>query len=357
MTDVGEMLEPSKRILLVDDDEDDYLMTRDLLAQVTEPACTLEWRSTYHDGLAAILENRHDLYLLDFNLGARNGIELVRVAVESNVTAPILLLTAQDNSDLDRLAAASGATDYLVKSNVTAPLLGRAIRYALARYESNQAAQHAADEVNAELAARSEERQRESERLLIVARTDPLTEAANRLHLHEDLEAIADRARRYGHQYCAAFCDIDFFKSYNDTFGHLAGDGAIRIVSQAFKRELRKGDGFYRYGGDEFLVILPEQSMAKAWDCMERVRKTIASIPVTTDENGPARSLTISVGIADFRITKDEDAIQSWLKRADTALYRAKARGRNCVHISGQTASPLPSRIPVPMPEGPKLKS
>jgi diguanylate cyclase (GGDEF)-like protein len=341
------MVDTSNSILLVDDDEEDYMLTRNLLAQVTTPKCTLEWRSTYEEGLAAILENRHDLYLLDYSLGARNGIDLVRAAMQSEVAAPVLLYTAHDDFELDSVAATAGATDFLVKSHITAPLLGRAIRFALARQKSIEAHRRAADDVNAELLVRSEERKRESERLLVVARTDPLTEAANRLHLREDLEGIADRARRYGHQYCAAFCDIDSFKSYNDTFGHLAGDQAIRVVSQVFKQELRKGDGFYRYGGDEFLVLLPEQSLSKAWDCMERVRWAMALSPVTANEHGFKQPLTISVGIADFRNTKDEDPIQSWLQRADAALYRAKALGKNCVQMSGQSFNPLPSRMPI----------
>jgi two-component sensor histidine kinase len=134
------------RILLVDDDEDDYVIARDLLATVTSPRCVLEWRSTYDEGLAVILENRHDLYLLDYSLGAHDGIELVRAATRNNVTGPVLLLTAHDDPELDVLAAAAGATDYLVKSHMTAPLLGRAIRYALARHESSEALRRGAHE-------------------------------------------------------------------------------------------------------------------------------------------------------------------------------------------------------------------
>jgi two-component sensor histidine kinase len=134
------------QILLVDDDEDDYVIARDLLADVTAPKCALEWRSSYDAGLATVLENRHDVYLFDYALGAHDGIELVRAAVRNNVAGPILLLTAHDDADVDVLAAAAGATDYLVKAHMTAPLLGRAIRYALARHESNEALRRGAHE-------------------------------------------------------------------------------------------------------------------------------------------------------------------------------------------------------------------
>jgi two-component sensor histidine kinase len=134
------------RVLLVDDDEDDFVITRDLLRQVTTPSCVLEWSRTYDEGLATVLEGRHDLYLIDYNLGARDGVEIVRAAVRESVRAPLLLLTARDDPQLDDVAAAAGASDYLVKGHLTAPLLGRAIRYALARQRSVEALRRAAED-------------------------------------------------------------------------------------------------------------------------------------------------------------------------------------------------------------------
>jgi two-component system cell cycle sensor histidine kinase/response regulator CckA len=92
------MVNKPVRVLLVDDDEDDYVIARDLLAMVTSPKCVLEWCGTYERGLATIVENRHDVYLLDYALGAHDGIELVRAAVQHNVTGPVLLLTAIPSS-------------------------------------------------------------------------------------------------------------------------------------------------------------------------------------------------------------------------------------------------------------------
>jgi two-component sensor histidine kinase/CheY-like chemotaxis protein len=134
------------RVLLVDDDEDDYVIARVLLSKVTNPRCELEWCGTYEAGLAAVLENRHDVYLLDYALGAHDGIELIHAAARNDVTGPVLLLTAHDDAELDILAATAGATDYLVKSHMTTPLLGRAIRYALARHESSEALRRGARE-------------------------------------------------------------------------------------------------------------------------------------------------------------------------------------------------------------------
>jgi diguanylate cyclase (GGDEF)-like protein len=293
-----------------------------------------------------------DLVLMDIQLrGPLDGVETATRLIEKH-DVPVVYLTSYSDDAMLARAKRTGPYGYIIKP-FTDRELRTSIEVALNRHELAAKAAEKAGRlaaVNLELVARCEERKSESERLLVAARTDPLTEASNRLHLHVELRAVADRANRYGHQACSAFCDIDFFKSYNDSFGHLAGDECIRFVSREIRGLLRESDGFYRYGGDEFLILLPEQSLVSAWDCMERVRSRIASIPVASGGRGLARSVTMSVGVADFRITRDEDSIQSWLKRADAALYRAKARGRNCVEMSGRTVSPLPSRAPTPWP-------
>ena len=300
------------------------------------------------DAFESVETRRPDLVLMEIRLkGPSDGIETAMMLREKHQVPIVYLSSHWDEATLAR-AKATGPHGYIVKP-FTDRKLRTSIEVALGRHalESKAAAKAVRlSETNMELMARGEERKRESERLLAVARTDPLTDASNRLHLQEDLEAISDRAKRYGHQYCAAFCDIDSFKSYNDSFGHLAGDDAIRAVSDEIKRELRRGDSHYRYGGDEFLVLLPEQSLLSAWDCMERVRIAVEALPVTEDPPALARPVTISVGVADYRIAPDQNAIQSWLQRADTALYRAKARGRNCVEMSAFTPSTLPSRPP-----------
>jgi two-component system chemotaxis response regulator CheY len=289
--------------------------------------------TTGGEALQAVETLVPDLVLMDVTLnGPLDGIQTAeRIHEEHGV--PIVYLTAHSDETTLARAKETGPYGFLVKPSSDRELRA-SIEIALGRHGlESKAAEKAArlGEANLELMARSEDRKRESERLLAAARTDPLTEAANRLHLQEDLEGIADRVRRYGHHYGAAFCDIDALKSYNDSFGHLAGDLAIRLVSHRIRAELRRGDGFYRYGGDEFLVLLPEQTVSSARECMQRVCEAVGSIPVAADGGVLARGVTISVGIADFCKSSSQDEIQSWLTRADAALYRAKAKGRNRV--------------------------
>lgn len=122
------------KLLIIDDDEDDFILVKDLLADITQ-ACILDWAPTYHAGKALLQENRHDLCLMDYKLGAHDGIELLKFASEISFSGPIILLTGLHQVDIDRQALRAGAVDYLVKSSLNAEQLARAIRYALARSE------------------------------------------------------------------------------------------------------------------------------------------------------------------------------------------------------------------------------
>jgi two-component system chemotaxis response regulator CheY len=162
------------------------------------------------------------------------------------------------------------------------------------------------------------------------ARRDPLTLLGNRLRMDEDLAAAAARVERYGQTYCVALFDIDYFKSYNDTFGHLAGDEALRRVAQVLGSSVRSGDMAYRYGGEEFLVLLPEQTLAGASEAVERTRAAVEALALPNPSKRPSASLTVSAGIAESSAASPLDVV-GWLGRADVALYQAKGGGRNRV--------------------------
>jgi PAS domain S-box-containing protein len=130
--------ESAIRVLLVDDDADDHVIVRDLLRKLTAPSCVLEWCDSYEKGLAAIVERRHDLYFIDYRLGAGTGPELLKEAHGESLP-PAVLMTSHENPEIEVEAAAAGFVDYLVKDQLTVPTLRRAIRYALARHQAHQA--------------------------------------------------------------------------------------------------------------------------------------------------------------------------------------------------------------------------
>src|SRR5579884_3541690 len=119
------------RVLLVDDDEDDYLLTQSLLQDISETHFALDWVSTFDRAIEEMAKARHDIFLVDYRLDSRNGLELLSQFASSEI--PIIILTGQDSPEIDLKAMELGAMDYLVKGHIDAPLLERSIRYSIAR--------------------------------------------------------------------------------------------------------------------------------------------------------------------------------------------------------------------------------
>jgi diguanylate cyclase (GGDEF)-like protein len=160
-----------------------------------------------------------------------------------------------------------------------------------------------------------------------LATTDPLTGIANRRKMTAQIDAELERARRFGHPVSVLMVDIDFFKRINDTFGHDTGDRAIVALAQLLAGALRAIDTAARFGGEEFVVLMPETDETVAAVAAERLRATAAALGVHA-EDGSAVTLTISIGVASALAG---DTPSSLLVRADQALYRAKQEGRDRV--------------------------
>src|ERR1017187_6098851 len=139
------------------------------------------------------------------------------------------------------------------------------------------------------------------------ARTDPLTQLGNRLCLREDLEMAHHRARRYEKPYSVALCDIDCFKTYNDTYGHLQGDEALRLVADAIAQHCRAHERAYRYGGGEFVPVYGDEALAGATVAGERLREAVEAVAIPHAGRTPT-VMTISVGIATWEQAAERDA-------------------------------------------------
>lgn len=140
------------RVLLIEDDADDYILTRDLLAEVEGTGFRLDWEASYEGGLEAIARAEHDVYLLDYGLGARTGLELLREAVQTGSRAPLILLTGLGDRDVDVEAMRAGAADFLTKGRIDSAVLERSIRYAIERKQMHEELERRVQERTAELA-------------------------------------------------------------------------------------------------------------------------------------------------------------------------------------------------------------
>lgn len=160
------------------------------------------------------------------------------------------------------------------------------------------------------------------------ASVDALTGLHNRRWLDDVLARQLKRSRAAAEPLSLLMTDIDYFKSYNDRFGHLAGDRALCAVARVLGEHLRPNDMAARFGGEEFVVLLPATGMEDALEIGERLRQAVAHVPITTVEGQPLPPIAVSVGVA--TAGEDEEA-SALLGAVDAALYRAKERGRNCV--------------------------
>lgn len=169
-------------------------------------------------------------------------------------------------------------------------------------------------------------------RLEQLAQTDPLTQLLNRRALTERISAEMERALRYDATLALLMIDLDHFKRVNDTHGHLVGDDVLRDMGELLRSMIRTNDIVARYGGEEFLVLLPETDDAGAEGFAERIRQTVEAAPFARDAMVEPLRMTCSVGVALFPAARVETA-EDLLARADSALYRAKADGRNRVRL------------------------
>ena len=316
----GELL----KLLVVDDDRD-ARESVEIAVRDFGFSCTLACDGV--EALEAHARDRADVILSDWRMPRMDGLELcrrVRAEDTQGSYTHFIFVTGNDDKRHFVEGMRAGADDYIAKP------------FDLDELEVRLAAARRVVTLQRQLRAHNTDLRRDSERAFLAARTDPLTAVFNRLALTEDLEALAARAARYKHRYCAALCDVDEFKAYNDFFGHLAGDDALRKIAQTVHQELRRGDGFYRYGGEEFLAILPEQSLKEAAAAMDRARKAVESLRLDHAPQASRPFVTISVGIAALG-SGSAGSFEDWLRRSDAALYAAKAHGRNCVKLEDVT--------------------
>jgi two-component system cell cycle response regulator len=264
-----------------------------------------------------------DVVITDRVMPGLDGVELCRLIRRweegrEGYTYVILVSVLKAKTDV-HTGIEAGADDYLTK-----PLDRHELQMRLLSARRVTALHHRLAQQTRQMEAFNDELRR-------LARRDALTGLGNRLLLQEDLDVLAGRAARHGHGFCLVLCDADDFKRYNDRFGHQRGDDLLRHVGATISSHCRAGDTAYRYGGEEFLVVLPEQSVETGMAFAERVRRAVAASPPPGAGGNPLPVVTLSMGVAASSAADGLKHVDQVLREADLALYDAKRRGKNRV--------------------------
>jgi diguanylate cyclase (GGDEF)-like protein/PAS domain S-box-containing protein len=167
------------------------------------------------------------------------------------------------------------------------------------------------------------------EEALLLSYTDDLTGIYNHRFFIQQLTLEVERQKRYASPLSLLMIDIDYFKHYNDTNGHLAGDQVLKAIAFLIQRGVRQTDIVARYGGEEFAAILINAGREKALEIAERVRRNVADTHIPNEGAQPSKNLTVSIGVSTF--SSSNSTLTDLIRKADHALYRAKRAGRNCI--------------------------
>ena len=296
------------RILLVDDRPSSY----ERLAPVLGSEHVVDVETNPSEALFRAADGDYDLLIVSLGLENFDGLRLCSQArsLERTRHVPILAIADADNNPRLLRGLEIGVNDYLLRPVDMNELLARA----RTQIRKRRYTDHLRDNV---------------QNSIEMAITDALTGLHNRRYMESHLATLAEQASARGKSLALMMLDIDFFKAINDTYGHDAGDDVLREFAVRIRKSIRGIDLACRYGGEEFVIVMPETDMHVAGMVAERLRRSIAGQPFSIQRGSREIDVTISVGLS--TLSTRGDTVADLLKRADVALYRAKHDGRNRV--------------------------
>lgn len=319
------MAKKKQTVLIVDDD---FVVTEKFKLYLEAAGYVVKTATDGRDALAVLDKQVVDMVLLDVIMPNMDGWQTIKALKHDKrfKEIPVIFITALSDPEEVVHGFDLGGSDYVQKTCSAKELTVR-VRHHLDLVQSRLALVQA----NAALKAEVDQRAKVEEQLLLafsemekLAKSDPLTKLHNRRNAMDLLKAEDSRFKRTGKPYTLLMGDIDKFKSFNDEYGHECGDQVLVAVAKILRKNVRGHDHVVRWGGEEFLVILPECVKGTGFDIAEKIRKLLAKTPI--EYNGLSLKITMTFGVAD---SQDFPEFEACLRKADEALYEGKRSGRN----------------------------
>ena len=293
--------------------------------------------------------------LLDYNLPDTTGLDLLG-KILTRCDLPVIFVTGEGVAATAAEAIRRGAQDYIVKAGDYLFALPVIIEKNIRLHQIKQENTHLQAKLKAsleEIQVKNLQLEESLEKLELMAATDPLTHLANRRVFARTLERYFAEAARYGFDLSCAMCDLDHYKDLNDTLGHQAGDRILAAAAEAARRSVRATDTAARYGGDEFVLLLPHTSTDTAIQAATRIREQVKD--ATRRYTPMGAGVTVSIGIASLHSDRPASA-DALVAMADRALYFAKDQGKDRIVTYAECRAALEAgsaRPPVPVASEP----
>jgi diguanylate cyclase (GGDEF)-like protein len=316
------MNECDSRVLVVDDEE----TIRSVIAQVLEEdGYHVTEAGSGEEALDVFRRTAFPLVITDIVMSRMSGIELLKELKLLDPEVQVVVITSHASVDTATSALRSGATDYLTKPFDDLNAISKTADMALERRKLSEHNRQLMDR----LKQNAEELKDLNRRLHEQATRDGLTGLFNHRYFRESLATELARCSRYRRPFSLVFMDVDHFKRYNDTHGHLAGDDLLKNLARLLEQDRRGSTIVCRYGGEEFVMLVPETDREGALKLAEIVRQRIEAHPFSGEERQPLGRVTLSLGVASY--PDDGEDAEILIQHADKALYAAKNAGRNAV--------------------------
>jgi two-component system cell cycle response regulator len=325
MTGQKELTESLERILIADDEES----IRELLFSfLADEGYRVDVAKDGQEAMDFVRKEKYSLIITDIRMPGMSGMELLKAVKEVAPETEVIIFTGHSTEELAIKAVKYGAFDYLKKPVDDIEMITQLINRVLQK----QRLQEQNQKLLESLSLKNDELNKANSKLQEIAITDPLTGLFNRRYFLSRLAEEFHRSRRYNDPFVVAMLDLDHFKQVNDSYGHQAGDLVLKDIAELVQHTVRFHDLIGRYGGEEFFLLLCNTELPGARSTAERIRKKVEKRVFVSGQ--ASFGVTLSIGLAPFPHPLIQ-SIEDLIRCADDALYQAKQRGRNRVHVFG----------------------